>query len=83
MTNFNLLTKPTMLTVKETAEEFQISQYYARQLALSGTVKAVRIGKGKILINAESVAEYFSNAYITPSAANDTAESVPYIRVDR
>ncbi|MBR6761403.1 MAG: helix-turn-helix domain-containing protein [Oscillospiraceae bacterium] len=83
MKNYNLFIKPTMLTVKETAEEFQISQYYARQLALSGTVKAVRIGKGKILINAESVAEYFSNAYITTSPVDHREEFPVNIQMER
>ena len=50
---------PTMLGVKETAETFGISAHYARQLALSGQVKAVRVGRGKILINApESTVEH-------------------------
>ncbi|MBP5432672.1 hypothetical protein [Ruminococcus sp.] len=51
---------PTMLTVKETAVRFCIAQHYARQLALTGKVRAVRAGK-KILINAQSVADYFNN----------------------
>ena len=41
---------PTMLGIKEAAEMFGISQNYARQLALSGAVKAVRVGRNKILI---------------------------------
>ena len=48
---------PLMLGVKETAERFGIAQHYARQLALSGKVKAVRVGRGKILINVQSVAD--------------------------
>lgn len=55
---------PTMLGVKETAEKFGIAQHYARQLALSGKVKAVRVGRGKILINAQSVVEFFNESYI-------------------
>ena len=55
---------PLMLGIKEIAERFGITQHYARQLALSGTVKAVRVGRGKILINAQSVAEFFNNNYI-------------------
>lgn len=59
---------PEMLSVKETAERFGIAQHYARQLALSGSVKAVRVGRGKILINAQSMAEFFNSSYITSSA---------------
>lgn len=55
---------PEMLGVKETAERFGIAQHYARQLALSGKVKAVRVGRGKILINQQSVAEFFDSAYL-------------------
>lgn len=63
--NFTIKTNvPEMLGVKETAEKFGISQHYARQLALSGTVKAVRVGRGKILINSQSVVDYFNNSYI-------------------
>ncbi|MBO5507427.1 MAG: helix-turn-helix domain-containing protein [Bacteroides sp.] len=65
---------PEMLGVKETAERFGISQNYARQLALSGAVKAVRVGKGKILINVQSVADFFNNSYIkaqVPAQAGD------------
>lgn len=56
---------PEMLGVKETAERFGIAQHFARQLALSGKVKAVRVGRGKILINQASVAEYFNSAYLS------------------
>ena len=54
---------PLMLGIKEIAERFGIAQHYARQLALSGKVKAVRVGRGKILINAQSVTEYFDSSY--------------------
>lgn len=55
---------PEMMGIKEIAEIFGISQNYARQLALSGAVKAVRVGRGKILINAQSVTDYFNSNYI-------------------
>lgn len=59
---------PLMLGVKEIAERFGISRYYARQLALTETVHAVKVGRGKILINANSVAEYFNSTYINTPA---------------
>ncbi len=61
----NTTSIPEMLGVKEIAQRFGIAQHYARQLALSGAVKAVRVGRGKILINAQSVAEFFDRSYIT------------------
>jgi len=58
---------PVMLTVKQTAEMFSIAQHYARQLALTGKVKAVRAGC-KILINKDSVTEYFNNSTLSDEA---------------
>lgn len=66
-----------MLGIKETAEKFGISQNYARQLALSGTVKAVRVGRGKILINAESMADFFNNSYINDQISTVTSDIKP------
>ena len=63
---------PEMLGVKEIAEKFGIAQHYARQLALSGKVKAVRVGRGKILINAQSVADFFNSSYISVSESAPT-----------
>ncbi len=68
---------PEMLGIKETAEKFGISQNYARQLALSGTVKAVRVGRGKILINAESMADFFNNSYINDQISTVTSDIKP------
>lgn len=68
--NTNTKTVPIMLGIKETAANFGITKNHVRHLALSGAVKAVRIGsKGKILINQQSLAEYFDNAYITTEKA--------------
>ena len=78
--NFSVTTRvPEMLGIKETADKFGISQHYARQLALSGTVKAVRVGRGKILINAQSVADYFNSSYINGSqpAQNGGIKPIP------
>lgn len=55
---------PDMRGVKETAAHFGIAQHFARQLALTGKVKAVRCGC-KILINQASVADYFNSNTLT------------------
>lgn len=68
---------PIMLGVKETAERFGIAQNYARQLALSGAVKAVRVGRNKILINAQSLADYFDSNYIKVSEPAPQEEIKP------
>ena len=51
---------PVMKGIIECAELFGISQHYCRQLALTGAVKAVRVGRGKILINVQSMADFFN-----------------------
>ncbi len=73
----NQITIPKMYSIRESAEIFGISQNYARQLALSGTVKAVRVGRGKILINAESMADFFNNSYINDQISTVTSDIKP------
>lgn len=68
---------PEMLGVREIAEKFGISQHYSRQLALSGRVKAVRVGRNKILINAQSVADFFDSSYINSPETVQTAGIKP------
>lgn len=64
--------------IKETAVRFGISQHYTRQLALKGLVKAVRVGKGKILINQQSVADFFNSSVIGHEAAEaDGIKPIP------
>lgn len=71
---------PTMLTVRETAARFGIAQHYARQLALSGRVRAVRAGK-KILINAQSVADYFNTCSLAATTENSEIEKYRPIKI--
>ena len=54
---------PVMLSIPETAALFGVSQHLCRQLALSGKVKAVRVGgeRSKILVNMQSMSEYFDS----------------------
>lgn len=65
----NILDSPIvrMEGVKEAAELFGLPKNLIRNLALEGKVKAVRIGNGKnakILINVQSLNDYFNNAVI-------------------
>ena len=53
-----------MKGIIECAEIFGISRHYCRQLALTGAVRAVRVGRGKILINVQSMADYFNQSSI-------------------
>lgn len=71
MTDYNITYSeniPDMRGVRETAAHFGIAVHHARQLALTGKVKAVRAGN-KILINQQSVADYFNTCTL-----NDTSE---------
>lgn len=54
--------------VKEAAELFGLPKHLLRTLALTGKVKAVRIGNGKngkILINIQSLNDYFNTSVIS------------------
>lgn len=66
---------PDMRGVKETAVHFGIAVHHARQLALTGKVKAVRAGN-RILINQGSVAEYFNSSTLS-SPAEQAGELKP------
>ena len=63
-----------MKSINETAEKYGITPHYARSLALSGRVKAVRIGKGKILINLQSVEDYFNSSCLTDEQPTPTTD---------
>ena len=62
--NMMQMNVPVMKGVAECAELFGISQHYCRQLAKTGAVKAVFVGRGKILINVQSMADYFNQTTI-------------------
>ena len=67
---------PDMRGVKETAAHFGIAVHHARQLALTGKVKAIRAGN-KILINQQSVADYFNSCTLAVSQETGI-EPIPY-----
>lgn len=52
---------PKMATIKSTAKLFRLSEYFVRQLALSGKIISVRAGN-KILINVDRFAEYLNTS---------------------
>ena len=64
MQNYNV-NVPVMKGIAECAEIFGISRHYCRQLALTGAVRAVRVGRGKILINVQSMADFFNQSSIS------------------
>ena len=65
----NIIDSPIvrMEGVKEAAGLFGLPKNLIRNLALEGKIKAVRIGNGKnakILVNIQSLNDYFNNAVI-------------------
>lgn len=68
---------PVMLSVKETAVNFGIARHFARQLALTGKVKATRAGN-KILINQQSVIDFFNSCNLddTKQSKNPTFKPI-------
>ena len=73
MQNTNI---PVMKGIIECAELFGISRHYCRQLALTGAVKAVRVGRGKILINVQSMADFFNQSSIPEPEDEATNQGV-------
>ncbi len=73
MQNTNI---PVMKGIIECAEIFGISRHYCRQLALTGAVKAVRVGRGKILINVQSMADFFNQSSIPEPEDEATNQGV-------
>lgn len=53
----NAIEIPRMLTIRETAELFNLPIHFVRQKVGSGEVVSVRAGR-KFLVNAESVSEF-------------------------
>lgn len=56
---------PLMLGIKETAMRYSLSQNYVRTLLLSGQVKGMRIGRGKLLCNCNDLERFLSDSYVT------------------
>lgn len=71
LTNINI---PVMKGVAECSKMFGISQGFCRRLVKSGAVRAVRVGRGKFLINVQSLADYLNSASVTDE--NDSANHV-------
>lgn len=65
---------PLMLSVIQTAERYGLTQHHVRKLLLSGTVKGVRIGRGKLLCNCNDLERYLSESYVNePEPAQPSA----------
>ena len=69
----NDITIPTMRTIRETAELFNLPVYFVRSKVNSGEVVAVRAGK-KFLVNIEMFARFLNGEYNADSALNVSAD---------
>lgn len=70
----NKTSVPLMLGIIQTAERYGLSQHYVRRLLLSGTVKGVRIGRGKLLCNCNDLERYLTESYVNePEPAQPSA----------
>lgn len=82
-TNFKI---PKMRTVAEAAKELKamdehtaVTEYYIRQLALSGVLPRVKAGR-KLLINFDLLLEYLANPTADRFQVHNTAADVNGIR---
>lgn len=75
-------TFPFMDDILGTGQRFNLTAYQTRQLALSGKIKAIRAGgKGKILINQQSVADYLNSAVLVDQSEGNGSGGIEPIPV--
>ena len=70
--------------IKEAAALFGLPKHLVRTLALEGKVKAVRVSNSpnsKILVNIQSLNDYFENAVISNEEQADTSGGIQPIPV--
>ena len=80
MKNINVVKNdniPLMLGIRETAKRYALSQNYVRTLLLSGKVKGVRIGRGKLLCNCNDLERFLSESYVNQPEQVQSAEIKP------
>lgn len=52
-----------MLSIRDASARYGLSRYILRRWLLSGTIRGVRIGRGKLLINAPDLERFLSESY--------------------
>lgn len=79
----NIIESPIvrMEGVKEAAELFGLPKHLVRSLALEGKIKAVRVSNAKILINIQSLNDYFNNAVISTVEHGTKADGIQPIPI--
>lgn len=74
--NMNENRIPEMLTVKDTAKRFGISENAIRQKAKNGEIVVTPIGK-KILVNADKFIEYLNTNTLVPIEPSSKSKAKP------
>ena len=64
---------PTMLTITETVQKFNLPEYFIRQCVKKGDVVSIFAGR-KILVNAESMSRYLSTGIPQGQAPEETKQ---------
>ena len=54
---------PIMLGIVPTAERYGLSKNFVRKLLLSGKVKGVHVGRGKMLCNCNDLERFLNESY--------------------
>lgn len=73
----NTTSVPLMLGIIQTAERYGLSQHYIRKLLLTGKVKGVRVGRGKLLCNCNDLERYFNESYANEPAPQSEIRPIP------
>jgi len=62
MTNMTNQTEPilSMMTIDQVTAKYNLSKYFVRTVVHSGKIRVVRCGTKKILINEQSLIDYFN-----------------------
>lgn len=63
---------PTMVTVKDAANQFSVSTAFVRKLCREGRIRYTAISSRKWLINLDSLARFFEQGEPTPEPSKIT-----------
>lgn len=65
-----------MLPIKKVAERYGLSMYIVRLWLLSGKIKGVRIGRGKLLVNIADLERFLSESYVNEPKTDEPSSGI-------
>ncbi len=65
-----------MMSVRDTAERYGLSMYIVRLWLLSGKIKGVRIGRGKLLCNIADLERFLSESYVNEPTPDEPSNGI-------